>query len=75
MRGFLMEGHIYFMLTTLAYGAEGLHISAFIKVGIGYQTVQFQKVWNLKQLPSMCDMLNGKWYRIDRDGRLYIYVA
>ena len=22
--------HIYFMLTTLAYGAEGLHFSAFI---------------------------------------------
>ena len=43
--GFLMEGHIYFMLTTLAYGAEGLHINAFIKVGIGYQIAQ---VWNLK---------------------------
>ena len=70
-----MEGHICFMLTTLAYGAEGLHISAFIKVGIGYQIAQFQKVWNLQQLPSMRDMLNGKWYWIDRDSWLYIYEA
>ena len=25
--------HIYFLLTTLAYGAEGLHFSAFIQLG------------------------------------------